>query len=86
MAKKKGKIPTLVSSSSGAAEYIMAQRRRVCKRCEVDIHLQEWCAQVKIPGGFSGHKTFCITCFKEILGKTEKDLAELKKGPTTEKT
>jgi hypothetical protein len=80
MAKKKGKIPTLISGSSGSVKYVHAQRKRPCKRCDGDITSQQHCVEVSVPGGgFSRVKTFCISCFKEILDKTEVDLADLRR-------
>ena len=79
MAKKKGKVPTLISGSSGAANYVQAKRKRPCKRCEDEIISQQYCVEVSIPAsGFSKVKTFCLSCFKEILEKTEEDLSTLK--------
>lgn len=81
MTKKKGKVPTLISGSSGAVKYVQAQRKRSCKRCDGDIISQQSCAEVSVPGGgFSKIETFCIPCFSEILNKTEEDLANLRKG------
>jgi hypothetical protein len=79
MAKKKGKIPTLISGSSGAVNYVQALRKRPCKRCDGEIVAQHFCAEVSVPAsGFSKVKTFCLSCFSEILNKTEKDLIELR--------
>jgi ribosomal protein S27AE len=80
MNKKRGKIPSLITGSSGRPNQVVAKRRRQCSRCSSDILLNEMCFEIpKVGGGFANKKTFCVNCFKEILGQTKKDIAELEK-------
>lgn len=78
MVKKKGKIPSLLTGSSGSPNKTVAKRKRGCKRCGEEIANGEVCYEVPKPGGFSSNKTFCRSCFKEILEQTQKDLDILK--------
>jgi len=73
----KGKVPSLLSGSSGACKIVDAQRRRTCKRCRGDILKDTRCIEVSKPGKM-GHKTYCHGCFAEILEKTQSDLAKLR--------
>ena len=79
MTKKRGKIPSLLTGSSGKPNKISAKRKRNCKRCNVKISMGEVCYEVPVPGGgFSCNKTYCKICFWEILEQTQKDLDNLK--------
>lgn len=76
--KKRGKTPSLITGSSGRPKKAIASRSRTCKRCEVNIASGETCFEIpKVGSGFASKKTFCITCFKEILEQTKKDIQAL---------
>lgn len=74
---KRGKTPSLIGGGAGSVKTVTARRKRPCKRCEGDILKDDRCFEVGIPGSM-GHKTYCDTCFQEILAQTEKDLDKLK--------
>ena len=71
---KKGKIPSLLSGSAGRAEKVVAGRKRPCKRCSLDIDMGSNCYTVRNPRSMSGGNTYCLSCFKDVLDQTEKDL------------
>jgi hypothetical protein len=73
---KRGKTPSLLSSTAGASKFVIAAGRRTCKRCKDAIEKGVDCAEVGISGSF-GHRTYCLDCFSEILDQTRKDLDEL---------
>ena len=78
MLKKRGKIPSLISGSSGKPVKVTAKRQRPCIRCSCDIASGSSCFEVpKVGGGFSSKKTYCKSCFKEVLEKTKEDLSSL---------
>ncbi len=77
MKPKRGKTPSLLTGSSGKPARVTAKRRRECCRCAFLISNGEICFEVpRKSGGFSSKKTYCPSCFKEILGQTRKDLDE----------
>ena len=75
---KRGRTPSLITGSSGKPNIKVAGRKRDCKRCKKDIFKGETCIEVPKPGGFGKPKTYCISCFKEVLYKTQEDLDKLK--------
>lgn len=76
---KRGKTPSLISGSSGKPSIAEAKRKRECKRCNHHINMGEKLFEIpKLGGGFSNKKPYCISCFKEILDQTYKDLDLLK--------
>ncbi len=78
MSKKRGKIPSLITGSSGKPIRVIAKRQRMCSRCSCSIASGNNCFEVpKVGGGFSNKKTYCRNCFGEILKKTKEDLALL---------
>ena len=78
MSKKRGKIPSLITGSSGKPVKVTAKRQRACGRCSSNIMAGESCFEVpKVGGGFSSKKTYCLSCFKEVLEKTKEDVAQL---------
>ena len=78
MSKKRGKIPSLITGSSGKPVKVVAKRQRPCSRCSCSISSGNSCFEVpKVGGGFSSRKTFCKDCFKEVLEKTKEDVAQL---------
>ena len=74
---KRGPSPSLIGGSQGGVTFAEAKRRRTCKRCNGGILKGESCAEISIPGK-QGHRTYCLDCFEQILGKTERDLNNLR--------
>jgi hypothetical protein len=78
MAKLRGKTPTLISGSSGKPAIATAKKKRACKRCKENILLGDSLFEIpKAGGGFSRKVPFCMSCFKDILEQTKKDLNDL---------
>lgn len=71
---KKGKCPSLISGRQPNIEIV--KTRRKCKRCNICILKGERCASIPIPGQM-GSKTYCLSCLKEIVKKTTKDLESI---------
>lgn len=83
MIKKRGKIPSLITGSSGRPIKVIAKRRRPCCYCPNEILLSEACFEVpKIGTGFSSKKTYCLNCFISVLEQTKKDLNNLEQSTT----
>lgn len=79
MSKPKGKIPSLISGSSGKPEPVTAQRKCQCARCGCNILKGVRCFDIpKVGGAFRNTKRYCGECFKSILEQTDKDVSELK--------
>ena len=68
---KRGKCPSLISGRRPNIEVV--KTRRKCTRCGIYILKGESCASIPIPGQL-GSKTYCLSCLKEIVEKTTKDL------------
>lgn len=76
---KRGKTPSLITGSSGKPSAAKAKRKRTCTRCNVDINMGEELFEIpKVGGGFSNKKSYCMSCFGEILDQTQSDLDKLK--------
>lgn len=75
---KKGKVPSLITSSSGNPKMVNAKRKRVCKRCDCPIEGGAVCVEIPQPGTM-GTRTYCTECFKEIICKSREDLDRLEK-------
>ena len=73
---KRGKTPSLVGGGAGASKIVQAKRKRNCKLCEATIPMGDNCMEVAIPGNL-GHRTYCISCYEEILVQSRKDLDRL---------
>lgn len=75
----RGKIPSLISGSSGKPKIVFALRSCKCKRCNKPISQNGKCIDIpKIGGSYSSNKRYCLTCFFEILSQSEKDLNVIK--------
>jgi hypothetical protein len=76
---QKPRIPTLINGSLGRPQLATAGKKCVCSLCRSDIHKGDKCYDVPNPrAAFSAKRRFCISCFKEIVLKTETDLAGIK--------
>lgn len=75
---KKGKIPSLLTGSSGIPRKTTAGKKRSCNRCDQTLIKGDSCYEVPKPGGFRSHKTYCEKCFGQILEQTQIDLNKLK--------
>lgn len=73
---KKGRSPSLIGAGLGSPKIIQTPGKRTCKRCDDSIAKGSMVAEVSVPGTM-GHKTFCMSCFGEILAKTQADLNKL---------
>ena len=74
---KRGPTPSLIGGSLGAPRFVTAKKRRPCKRCDQPILMSAACVEVARPGQM-GRKTFCTSCFGEILTKTRERLDALR--------
>lgn len=74
---KRGKTPSLIGGGAGASNFVIAKRKRACKRCGHTISGGNNCVEVSIPGNL-GHKNYCIDCFIEVLDQTQLDINNLK--------
>jgi hypothetical protein len=73
----RGRVPSLITSNSGACKIVQAKRRRSCKRCQGNIEKGSSCAEVNVPSQMGYKKTYCTQCFYEILKKTRSDIDKL---------
>jgi len=71
---KRGKCPSLISGRQPNIEVV--KTRRKCKRCNIYILKGESCASIPTPSRM-GSKTYCLSCLKEIIKKTTKDLESI---------
>jgi late competence protein required for DNA uptake (superfamily II DNA/RNA helicase) len=72
----RGRTPSLIGSSAGASKVATAKGKRTCRRCKAKIHSPSKCVEVGVPGTM-GHRTYCGSCFKNILVQSKQDLAKL---------
>ena len=74
----RGKIPSLITASSGKPTICTCKRLSKCKRCKEKIMLGERCADIPIAGkGYKASKRYCLKCFKEILFQSKIDIEQL---------
>ena len=77
--KPKGKIPSLISGSSGKPKKVLIERKSQCRRCKDDLETGKHCYEIpKVSSGFTSQKRFCQSCFQDILVQTQNDLEQLK--------
>lgn len=74
---KRGRTPSLIGSRAGASKFVTVKGKRKCKRCGAALAKGDECVEVGIPGSL-GHRTYCLTCYGEILDQSEKHLKKLK--------
>lgn len=74
---KRGRTPSLIGGTHGTPTFDVSGKSHPCKRCEVDLPKGTTCVRVKKPGQMGNGRTYCVGCFKEILGQTQKDLDAL---------
>lgn len=78
---KSGPTPSLITGSSGKPTMVVTKIQRKCSRCSNKIVGGHKCFEIpKVGSGFNTKKTFCSTCFKEVLEQTRKDLEKLEVG------
>lgn len=78
MTTKRGKVPSLLTGSSGKPSMVIAKKKRTCYRCNGHIEGGAKCFEIpKLGGGFSTKRACCKNCFREILYQTQKDLKDL---------
>lgn len=73
---KRGKTPSLISAH-GAVELDHSGRASPCKRCGVSLAKRDPCVRVKNTDG-RGRRTYCLSCFVEVMDQTEADLTALR--------
>jgi len=74
----RGKTPSLIGGSLGRPVCTIAGRACSCSRCQTDIVKSEKCYDVPQPQKqFSNSRRFCVSCFKQVLKKSEEDLKAL---------
>jgi len=75
---KRGKIPSLLTASSGKPAAVIAKKRRTCVRCSNKIEGGSKCFEIpKVVSGFTKKSPHCTVCYQEILEQTRKDLEKL---------
>lgn len=72
----RGKTPSLIGSGAGVSRFTTAKGTRTCRRCKVKIMRPGKCVEVAVPGTM-GHRTYCGSCYKDILEQSKQDLAKL---------
>lgn len=79
MKNPRGKYPSLIGSSNGKPERIIAERKSKCHRCKTEIPKGLKCIGIpKIGAGFNSTKRYCLDCFKKIIEQTQKDFDKAK--------
>ena len=73
---KRGRTPSLVGGGAGTSRFVQAHGKRHCKHCGTAIAKGRNCVEVAVPGSM-GRRTYCTSCYGEILGKSRKDLDKL---------
>ncbi len=73
---RRGRPPSLIGSGAGASKFVPAKGKRTCKRCGEKVEANERCVEIAVPGSL-GHRTYCLSCYGEILEQTRKDLKKL---------
>lgn len=75
---KRGKIPTLICGSRGKPSKIIAKGLSHCTRCGDEILKGQECYSIpNVGSGIRSPSRFCLSCFKEILEQTQKDINTL---------
>ena len=76
---KKGKIPSLLSGSSGKPKKLQIKQKTICRRCDEEMGKGSFCFGIpNYSSGFKVYKKYCQTCYKDILSQTERELDQLK--------
>lgn len=73
---KRGKTPSLIGGAAGKPKFVIAKKKRKCKRCKTEVCQGIKCVEIPIPGSM-GSKTYCMDCFSEIISKSRQDLDQL---------
>ncbi len=75
MVKPKGKIPSLLSMSTGAPTVHTCGKATTCDRCDGKVATGHICFKIpKQKAGFTTQPIFCVGCTAEIVGKTKVEL------------
>lgn len=76
----KGKTPSLIGSSLGRPSKVTCGRSTPCSRCGQDIAKGQECYDVPQPlEPHSSTRRFCQACFRDVLERTKRDVAELER-------
>ena len=75
MGKPKGKIPSLLTMSTGIPTVHTCGKATTCDRCDGKVATGNVCFQIpKQKGGFTARPIFCVSCTADIVDKTKMDL------------
>lgn len=75
MKNPKGKIPSLLSQSTGKPSVHVCKRRASCTRCKAILHMAENCFTIpKVSTGYTRNSIFCLDCVRLIIDQTKKEL------------
>ena len=79
----RGRIPSLISSSSGKPRYTTVKRACSCSKCNGTLATGDVCAEIpKVGGAYTNWKRYCLNCFQAVIEQTDKDFQEIKQGLT----
>src|SRR5660398_285489 len=73
----KGKVPSLLTGNAGTPVKVKAIRTRKCSRCRGSIAPGCVCAEVPKPQINAGRRTYCLSCFQEVVDQTRSDLDQV---------
>ena len=77
--KPRGPVPSLIGGSNGRPKRIQVKRVSKCARCETELLAGTFCIEIpQLAKAYKAPKRICLSCFKNILDKTEQDINELK--------
>jgi len=76
MPKKRGKCPSLIGTTHGSSRVEEAKRIVSCKRCASQVTSGFRYLSVSVPGSM-GRRSYCVTCFADILAQSRKDIDAL---------
>lgn len=78
MTNRKGKIPSLLSMTTGKPVPHVSGRKTPCGLCEEPILMGVACFEIPKKGnGFTSRPLHCVPCVKLILEQTKKELEKL---------
>ena len=77
--KPRGRVPSLIGSTSGKPKRVLVQRQSKCYRCHAVLVKGQTCIEIPKPKeAFSTSKRVCDECYQEIWKRTFEDLDALR--------
>ena len=77
--KPRGPVPSLIGGSNGRPQKVQVKGTSKCARCKVKLLAGIFCIEIpQLAKAFKSPKRICLSCFRDILDKTEEDLESLK--------